>query len=151
MGGKGSLTDFLWKRLSLLSKPCFQPWNSWSKGFFDIARHPSQTVRLSPFFWMQYQRSFSRRSGQKRQEECNQWARIINSHLRYLPLQFRMYFSISPSRTSGVRLSTPFELSLSKSLITAGNFPWKTSFAKTLDMSSTVLAFRFKLGFAKYF
>ena len=50
-------------------------------------------------------------------------------------------FSFSPSRTSGVRLSKPVELSLSKCLIAAGNFPWKTSFAKTLDMSSTVLAF----------
>ena len=50
-------------------------------------------------------------------------------------------FPFSRSRTSGVRLSKPVELSLSKSLIAADNFPWKTSFAKTLDMSSTVLAF----------
>ena len=47
----------------------------------------------------------------------------------------------SPSRTSGVRLSKIVELSLSKSLIAADNFPWKTSFAKTLDMSSTALTF----------
>ena len=46
-------------------------------------------------------------------------------------------FSFSLSRTSGVRLSKPVELSLSKCLIAAGNFPWETSFAKTLDMSST--------------
>ena len=86
MDGKRSLTDFLWKRLSSLSKPCPRPWNSWSKGFFDIARHPSPTARLSPLLWLQHQRSVSRRSSQKRQEECNQWARIINSHPRYLPL-----------------------------------------------------------------
>ena len=46
-------------------------------------------------------------------------------------------FSFSPSRTSGVRLSKHVELSLSKSLIAADNFLWKTS----LDMSLTVLAF----------
>ena len=39
-------------------------------------------------------------------------------------------FSFSPSRTSGVRLSRPVELSLSKSLIAAVKFPWKTSFEK---------------------
>ena len=52
---------------------------------------------------------------------------------------------VSPSAllSSGVRLSKLVELSLSKSLIAADNFPWKTSFAKTLDMSSTVLAFEF--------
>ena len=50
-------------------------------------------------------------------------------------------FSFSPSRTSSVRLSKPVEVSLSKSLIAADNFPQDTSFAKTLDMSSTVLAF----------
>ena len=50
-------------------------------------------------------------------------------------------FPFNPSRTSGVMLSKPVELSLSKSLIAADNFPWKASFAKTLDMSSTVLAF----------
>ena len=50
-------------------------------------------------------------------------------------------FSFSRSRASGVRLSKPVKLSLSKSLLAADKFPWKTSFAKTLDMSSTVLAF----------
>jgi len=55
-------------------------------GFFDIAQHPSPTARLSPLYWMQHQRSFFCRSGQKRQEECNQWVRIINSHPQYLPL-----------------------------------------------------------------
>ena len=43
-------------------------------------------------------------------------------------------FSFSPS-------SRPVELSLSKSLIAAVGFPWKTSFIKTLDMSSNVLTF----------
>ena len=55
-------------------------------------------------------------------------------------------FSFSPSRTSGVRLSKPVELSLSKSLIAADNFPWNTSFAKTLNMSSTALAFFCLIG-----
>lgn len=83
---------------------------------------------LSPWFCLLSCKSFLRLWDHTRLVEYNQLDRATNSPLQYQP-------------PLGDRSSRPDELSLSRSFIAADNFPCRTSFQKTLDTSSTVLAF----------
>ena len=78
---KRSLTDFFFSSSfsSLKTLPS-------ALKFSCCGAQDFSTARLSRLFWFQHQRSFSRRSSQNARTECNQRARIINSHPRYLPL-----------------------------------------------------------------